>query len=575
LRFDRTGQRLAWAPVGGQSQRLGLFSVAEGREYRYLVHAGPAGDARDGHWRHWRQPAVHGGGRLAAVGQAEGVALFDLETGRELAHVPVPGSHYACFDGAGHLLTNGFDGFFRWPVRSDPALPGRLVVGPPERLPFHGGIYPVSASQDGRVIAQAMFAGYGMAAHAGGWVLHPNSPTPRHVDPGASMNWTSVSPDGRWVAFGVNGGGVSVYDAATGARVCQPPANGYAHRFSADGRWLLTTGDNGRLFAAGTWEPGPQLGPGEPWDTTPELAVLGQSNGVYRLVELATGRELARLEDQEQNTGPAVFSPDGTRLVVEAENALRVWDLRRIRAGLTAMGLDWDAPPYPKADDAGSGPPLEVTIARGDIDAWPWAQRMADELRRKGDLAGALAAIRQAHAVSPDDAHHNHYLAYMLALCPDPKVRDARRAVELATKSVAVVPDRWEYQRALGIAHHVAGQEMAAVQALTRSLELRPDGDAFDYFPLAAAHQQLGNKEEARKWYDRGVAWMATHKHPYAAELSLLRADAERCLGLGNEPKPAPDRAAPDEKEQATDPAAPLRSATGSPVQRRNERSGR
>jgi tetratricopeptide (TPR) repeat protein len=385
-----------------------------------------------------------------------------------------------------------------------------------------------------------------MAAHAGGWVLHPNSPTPRRVDPGASMNWTGVSPDGRWVAFGLNEGGVSVYDAATGVRVWQSPADGHNYcRFSGDGRWLLTDVDNCRLFAVNSWEPGPQLGSGTPWDTTPELAVLGQSNGVYRLVELATGRELARLEDQERNAGPAVFSPDGTRLVVAAENGLRVWDLRRIRAGLTAMDLDWDAPPYPKADDAGNGPPLEVTIDRGDIDPWP-RRAEPDELRRKGDLAGALAAIRQAHAVSPDDANHDNYLAYMLALCPDPKLRDANRAVELATKAVATVPGRWEYWRTLGIAQHVAGEEKAAVRALTRSLELRPDGEAFDYFPLAAAHQQLGNKEEARKWYDRGVAWMATHKHPYAAELSLLRADAEQRLGLGNVP-----------------------------VQRRNERSGR
>src|SRR5262249_18857272 len=198
-------------------------------------------------------------------------------------------------------------------------------------------------------------------AYAGGWILHPNSPTPRRVDAGESMNWTSVTPDGRWVAFGIHGGPIRVYDAATGERVWQSPTDGPDYcRFSPDGRWLLTGMDGGRSYAVDTWEPGPQLGPGTPWDATSELAVL-EHNGVYRLVELATGREVARLEDQEQNNGAAAFSPDGTRLVIGAKNGLRVWDLRLIRAGLAELRLDWDAPPYPQAR-AGNVPPLEVTV---------------------------------------------------------------------------------------------------------------------------------------------------------------------------------------------------------------------
>jgi hypothetical protein len=87
------------------------------------------------------------------------------------------------------------------------------------------------------------------------------------------------------------------------------------------------------------------------------------------------------------------------------------------------------------------------------------------------------------------------------------------------------------------------------VKALTRSLELRQWGDAFDYFPLAAAHQKLGNKGEARKWYDRGVAWMADNKHPYVAELAILRADAEALLGIEKPAEPAPVKTSPDSKE--------------------------
>jgi hypothetical protein len=396
-----------------------------------------------------------------------------------------------------------------------------------------------------------MFRGSGMAAYAGGWILHPNAPTPRRVDAGLAMNWTSVSPDGRWVAFECHEGGVHVCDAATGQRVWQSPANGqdYCH-FSTDGRWLLTTTDGRRTYAVGTWTPGPQLGPGIPWDATAELAILGQPNGVHRLVELTTGRELARLEDQEQNTGRAAFSPDGAWVVIEARNGLRAWDLRRLRAGLVDLGLDWDAPPLPKAPDAGKVPPLEVTIDRGGLDAWPEAERAADALRHQGDLAGALAAIQKAHALDPDDnVWHNNYLAYMLVLCPDPKLRDAPRAVELSKKTVEAAPNTWGFWRTLGIAHHFAGEEKAAIRALTRVLELRQSGEAFDYFPLAAAHQKLGNKREARQWYDRGVAWADAHAHPYAAKLGVLRADAEALLGIEKQSQPAADRTPPGPKE--------------------------
>ena len=369
LRFDRTGKWLAAARVGERSDGIiGLWSVAEGREYRSLVPGAGI----------WRNPgpvqgaAIHREGRLAAVSLTGGLALFDLESGRELENIPIPGERTdLAFDGEGNLYSNGFAGCFRWPVRPDPADAGRLIVGPPEQLPFQPGNRPISSSRDGRVIAQSMFNGYGMSAHAGGWILHPNSPTPRRVGAPLSMNFCSVSADGRWVAFSANDPYLGhVYDTATGQRVWQSPANNggksdYYYGFSQDGRWLMTAQDGGRLYAAGTWTPGPQLGPGVPWDATSDLAVMGEGNGIYRLVQLTTGRELARLEDPEQNSNAAFLTSDGTKLVITAGNGLRVWDLRLVRRQLAAMGLDWDAPPYPPAA-ANNTPRLSVTVDRGD-----------------------------------------------------------------------------------------------------------------------------------------------------------------------------------------------------------------
>jgi hypothetical protein len=94
--------------------------------------------------------------------------------------------------------------------------------------------------------------------------------------------------------------------------------------------------------------------------------VFGQPEGVYRLVKLATGRQLASLEDPEQIAAPAVFTPDSTCLVVAATDGLRVWDLRHIRKELARIGLDWDAPPYPEADDR-LPEPIEVQVVGAEL----------------------------------------------------------------------------------------------------------------------------------------------------------------------------------------------------------------
>jgi serine/threonine protein kinase/WD40 repeat protein len=366
LRIDLTGGRLAATRVGTEQEKIGLWSVADGREYRVFSRHGARTNEQlqlgTGTF------AIHPGGRLAAKAFTGGLALFDLETGRELAFIKLSAKGGSvCFDGAGNPLTNDYEGCFHWPVRPDPARPGQFTIGPPERLPFKRGNRQIAASRDGKVIAQAMYDGYGMPGS--GWILNPKAAGPLEVEPRAGIVYASVHPDGRWVAFGLHTVRVGVYEAATGRTVWPSPADGHFYcRFSSDGRWLVSDADGGRAYAVDTWAPGPPLGPGTPWDVSPDgcLVVLGQTDGTYHLVERATGRELAKLENPDQTAGAALFTPDGTRLVVSSQDGLRVWDLRRIRAGLGELDLDWDAAPYPPAP-ASAPPPLIVTIKMGDM----------------------------------------------------------------------------------------------------------------------------------------------------------------------------------------------------------------
>jgi serine/threonine protein kinase/WD40 repeat protein len=520
MRFDRTGHRLAATRVGDRSDRIGLWSVADAREYMSVRHAG-ANEAVEN-----RRLAIHPSGRLAATNLMTSVALFDLDSGRELAQLPTgPRGCGLCFDGTGNLLTNSFAGFYRWPIQPDPASPGRLLLGPPERLPFHAGDVPISASQDGRVIAQSMWHGYGMPG--GGWILHPNFRTPRQVEAGTSVRPCSVSPDGRWVAFGGPGIPLTVYESASTERVWQLPGRqNISGRFSPDGRWLVTDADGGRLYAVGTWEPGPQLGPGIPWDMTFKLAVLGLSNGIYRLVELATGRELARLEDPERNTGPAAFTPDGTKLVVAAKDGLRVWDLRRIRQELAKLDLDWVAPAYLPVTEAATSPSLALKLNLGEF-----ARAATPEEKARQTIAAYHLALKS----NPKSAIAHNNLAWAYATAPE-ALRKPQEAVRLAEEAVRQEPDNATFRNTLGAAYYRAGRYREAADTLEANLKNQDARFlAHDLYFLALACRKLGETDKARVYYQWALLWTQSHKElvvPCLEELDAFRAEAAELLGI-------------------------------------------
>ena len=77
----------------------------------------------------------------------------------------------------------------------------------------------------------------------------------------------------------------------------------------------------------------------------------------------------------------------------------------------------------------------------------------------------------------------------------------------------------------------------AAIAALEKSVTLRKGGDSFDWFFLAMAHWQLGEKGEARKWYDQAIDWMDKNQ-PKNEELVRFRDEAAELLGITEKPNP-------------------------------------
>jgi uncharacterized protein HemY len=150
--------------------------------------------------------------------------------------------------------------------------------------------------------------------------------------------------------------------------------------------------------------------------------------------------------------------------------------------------------------------------------------------KAKADVAKALELVQQ----NPHSSSYNN-LAWVLATCPDAKVHEPVQAVALAKKAVELAPQSGLCWNTLGAAHYRAGDWKAASAALEKSMSLRKGGDGFDWFFLAMAHWQLGEKELSREWYDKAVAWMdknKPNKPNLEDELQRFRAEAAGLLGL-------------------------------------------
>jgi tetratricopeptide (TPR) repeat protein len=131
----------------------------------------------------------------------------------------------------------------------------------------------------------------------------------------------------------------------------------------------------------------------------------------------------------------------------------------------------------------------------------------------------------------PKDASPHNSLSWLLATFADPKLRDPDLAGQMGKKAVELAPKNGNCWNSLGVAHYRAGSWDDAIAALEKSMQLRKEGDANDWFFLAMARWQLGDKEKARKWYDQAVQWTQKNQ-PQDEELRRFRAEAAELLGI-------------------------------------------
>jgi WD40 repeat protein len=491
------GSDLRFGPDGrlttSEGNRLKIVEVAAGGEYRTLVQQSSPGKDLD-----YRGGAIHPDGRLLAVAMSDGLRLWDLETGDELAHIGaylLGGVAFA----PDALLTNGPAGLFLWPIRHD-AQPGTpWQIGPPCLL--NGGAFaPITCTPDGRLIAQEV---------GNGALVLPRNHPERAIRLQRHRGAAFISPDGRFVATAGPGGAnsIKVWETGNGQVVKELRLGGGTYAaFSPDGKWLAVHGaDGGRILAVGTWEEGPAVqwsGSAGAFSPDGSFLAVEAGPGVIRLLDPATGREKARLEDPHQERASClVFTPEGTRLVAVSDDgkAIHVWDLKRIRAELARIGLDWDALPYPERADSAPGS-LEVRVVGADL---PAKLQQAMELNNQ---------------------------AWPLVAGPEGQRKPAQ-ALDLIQKAVELSPDNGLLLNTLGVAQYRNGQYAAAVVTLEKSLAAaKGESDAFDLFFLAMCHARLGEPARAKDCFDGAVKWVEANKDvepQWREELKAFRAEAE------------------------------------------------
>jgi eukaryotic-like serine/threonine-protein kinase len=557
LRFDAHGRLLI---MDAEEMRFRLIELGGGREHRSIVQQSAEGK----NIFYW-VPVIHPGGRVLVVPMFDYVRMFDLETGDELADLP-PSRYNVAIQKDGAILTNGDRGLLRWPIQE--RKPVRWEVGPPELL-HSGSFLNLSSDNNGATIAQA--------TGAGAIIVRPSMKT-FLLGPHSGAKHTSVSPDGKYVATGINDGdeSIKIWNTASQSLAASFPMGRFSSgKFDATGQWLVLHGGVGwRVVHAGTWD---QVLEGRDWNTklsfTSDGAIvaIGSTQGDIKLIEMASGKELAKLEDPNQSFGDCIFTPDGARLVVssDSDKAIYVWDLSLIRAGLTDLGLDWDAPPFPETKQV-APLPFTIKVDRGNLfvedsvviglasfrlavnpfDFEAYLQRGRAHGRRN-EVPRALADYTMALTLMPTSHRYRGELlirrssnyrklkddfrarsdlqefadqdlsvteelqAGASELCNvaawelvngSEKQRDLDKALSLARKAVQLNPEGWAGLNTMGLVLYRLGDYDRATKTFEHNLSSRQSElTAFDQFFLAMCYARQGNHSKAQQTFDQAV----------------------------------------------------------------------
>jgi tetratricopeptide (TPR) repeat protein len=126
---------------------------------------------------------------------------------------------------------------------------------------------------------------------------------------------------------------------------------------------------------------------------------------------------------------------------------------------------------------------------------------------REAELAEYREAVR-LHTRGTPWSHAN--LVSILSLSPERQLRNPAEALEQARKAVEITQGGHPtFQTMLALAAYRSGLYEEALEALDKAKALVGyQEDALVLFLMAMIHGQKGEKEQARPWFDKAVAWL-------------------------------------------------------------------
>jgi tetratricopeptide (TPR) repeat protein len=163
-------------------------------------------------------------------------------------------------------------------------------------------------------------------------------------------------------------------------------------------------------------------------------------------------------------------------------------------------------------------------------------RQLGISLQKQRKFREAIRAYRSAINLKSDYGQAHVDLAWLLANAPDPKDRAPAEAVILAKKAVELAPEGISGWGTLGMAQYRARNWALAVTAINRAMELSRGGVCADWLFAAMTHWQLGNRDEARTWYEKAVAWMEKEQSR-DDELREFQIEAAELLGIDKKKK--------------------------------------
>jgi serine/threonine protein kinase/WD40 repeat protein len=346
---DRRLVTLAWDGTG-----LDFFEMGESQGLRTFYEAMERSNSGGG------RPFISKNGRLLVYRTQDEVRLWDVETGLQIAATTASDKdkNLIGFNGdEANLILTSKEGLFRWPIPNasagNPNNPEPAILVSKECANEEGG-------RSGCVSLNGKVCGI---VHNNYCQIFRTDTFAKQAETGIQpgMRFIDISRDGAWVATGAwHLPGVRVWDARTGEQIAELPTDDTGRdtattvAFSPDGHYLVTAAPDEYCFwEVGTWLLKRRIPAEGSWTRmafSPDGKIFAGTHSGYKLrLFTTTGEVLADLEAPNCGiiTGLA-FNHDGTQLAAcESQDALRVWDLRRIRRQLAQLGLDWNQPPYP------------------------------------------------------------------------------------------------------------------------------------------------------------------------------------------------------------------------------------